>query len=123
MARLTLTPVQLPGTQGMVLSATTGAQSLSGFTGFQFTNNGSLFIALYVGSAGAGNLVQNFGRKIEGAIAAPPTVALANSTNYLFGPWSPSDFTIQDGTGLTGFDLSGTNTTNSVTLYQLSPLS
>lgn len=122
MARLALTPVQMPGTQGMVLGAT-GAQSLSGFTGFQFTNNGLLFVALYVGSSGAGNLTQNFGRKIEGAIAAPPTVALTASTNYLFGPWSPSDFTIQDGTGLTGFDLSGTQTLNSVTLYQLVPVS
>jgi hypothetical protein len=123
MARLTLTPVQLPGTQGMVLSATTGAQSLSGFTGFQFVNNGGLFVALYIGSGGVGTVVQNFGRKIEGAIAAPPTVAVSNSTVYLFGPWSPSDFTAQDGSGLTGFDLTGTQTTNSITLYQLSPLS
>ena len=122
MARLTLTPVNLPGTQGMVLSSTTGAQSLSGFTGFQFSNNGLLWIVLYIGSGGAGNLTQNFGRKIESAIAAPPVVAVSASTNYLFGNWSPYDFTAQDGSGNTLFDLSGTQTTNSVTLYQLSPL-
>lgn len=123
MARLTLTPVQLPGTQGMVLSASVGAQTLTGSTlGVQFTNNGMLFLAVYVGASGAGNFTQNFGRKIEGAIAAPPVVALANSTNYLFGPWSPTDFTAQDGTGLTYFDFS-VLTGNSVTLYQISPLS
>lgn len=123
MARLTLTPVQLPGTQGQVLSTTTGAQSLSGFTGFQFSNNGLLFVILYVGSTGAGNLTQNFGRKIEGAVAAPPVVALTASTPYLFGNWSPFDFTAQDGSGMTLFDLSGTQTLNSVTLYQLVPVS
>jgi len=123
MAYLTLSPVQLPGTQGQVLSTTTGAQSLSGFTGFQFANNGLLFVALYVGSSGVGTLTQNFGRKIEGAVAAPPTLALTASTAYLVGNWSPSDFTAQDGTGLTRFDLTGTQTLNSVTLYQLVPVS
>jgi hypothetical protein len=123
MARLTLSPVNMPGTQGMVLSATAGAQSLGSSTiGVQFTNNGEMFLAVYVGSSGACNFTQNFGRTIEGAIAAPVVVALADSTNYLFGPWSPSDFTAQDGSGLTYFDFS-VLTGNSVTLYQLVPVS
>lgn len=123
MARLALTPVQLPGPAGMVISPTTGAQSLATFTGFQFLDNGSCFVILYIGSGGVGTLVQTFGRTIEGVASAIPAVALANSTNYLFGTWSPSDFTRQDGSGLVEFDLTGTQTTNTITLYQLSPAS
>jgi hypothetical protein len=107
----------------MVLSSTTGAQSLAGFTGFEFTDNGLLFVALYIGSGGAGNLTQNIGRKVQGIVAPEPPVALAASTNYLFGNWSPADFTATDGTGYVEFDLSGTQTANSVTLYQLIPVS
>lgn len=123
MARLALSPVQMPGTAGQVLSATTGAQSLSGFTGFQFANNGLLWIALYIGSGGAGNLSQNLGRGVAGIVPTEPPVALTASTIYQFGNWSPADFTSRDGTGLTYFDISGTQTTNSVTLYQLVPVS
>lgn len=121
MARLTLTPVQLPGPAGMVLSPTTGAQSLATFTGFQFTDNGSCFIIIYIGSGGTGNLTQTFGRTIEGVSSGITPVVLANSTNYMFGTWSPSDFTRQDGSGLVEFDISGTQTGNTITLYQLSP--
>jgi hypothetical protein len=120
MARVALQPVQMPGTAGMVLGAS-GAQTLATFSGVQFTNNGELFLAVYVGSSGAGNFTQKFGRGIEGVIPDPIVVALANSTNYLFGPWDPGDFTQQDGTGLTTFDFSVV-TGNSVTLYQLVPL-
>lgn len=119
MARVTLTPANLSGTQALVLPAT-GAQSLATFTGVQFVNNGLMFLAIYIGASGAGNFTQNFGRTVEGAIPAPVVDALANSTNYLLGPWSPSDFTAQDGTGLTYFDFSVV-TGNSVTLYQLDP--
>jgi hypothetical protein len=123
MARLTLVPVNMPGAAGMALSATTGAQSLSGFTGFQFANNGLLFVALYVGSGGGGNLTQNFGRTVAGVIAPNPPVAVTAGSNYLFGNWKPSDYTATDGSGLTYFDLTGTQTANSVTLYQLIPAS
>jgi hypothetical protein len=78
-----------------------------------------MIVAVYVSSGGAGNFVQNFGKKVEGQTIAAITVALTASTNYLFGPWSPADFTSLDGTGLTYFDLSGTNTSNTVTLYEL----
>jgi len=121
-ARLTLTgPISLPGTKGIVLPAA-GVQTVGANTGLQFVNNGRMFVALYIPAAYAGNLVQNFGRTVEGAIAAPPTVALTASTNYLFGPWLPSDFTALDGTGLTYLDLSGTNTTVTCTLYELDPV-
>ena len=121
MALLTLAPVQLPGPAGMVLSSTAGAQSLATFTGFQFTDNGSCFVILYIGSSGAGNLTQTFGRTIEGVSSGIAPVVLTASTNYLFGTWSPSDFTARDGTGLVEFTLSGTQTLNTITLYQLSP--
>jgi hypothetical protein len=123
MARLTLVPVQLPGPAGMVMSPTTGAQSLATFTGFQFLDNGSCFIVIYVGSGGTGNLTQTFGKTIESVSSGIAPVTLANSTNYLFGTWSVSDFTRQDGSGLVEFDLTGTQTGNTITLYQLSPAS
>jgi hypothetical protein len=119
MARVALTPTNLLGTAGLVLPAT-GAQTLATFTGVSFTNNGLMFLAVYIGSSGAGNLTFNIGRTVEGQAPAPIVVALSNSTNYLFGPWSPTDFTAQDGSGLTYFDFS-VSTGNSATLYQLSP--
>ena len=123
MARLTLTgPISLPGTKGIVLP-TSGVQTVGANTGFQWTgNNGRQCVAIYVASGGSGNLTMNFGRTVEGQVPAPEVVALTASTNYLFGPFSPSDFTALDGTGNTYFDLSGTNTSNTVTLYELDPV-
>jgi len=125
MARVTLTPINLQGTNlaNAVISATAGATSLAtaGITGVQFVNNGSMFMYVVIGSAGAGNLTLNLGRTTEGQLPVPFVLALANSTNYLLGPWSPSDFTAHDGTGQTYFDFSVT-TGNSVSLYQLIPL-
>lgn len=123
MARLSLTgPISLPGTKGIVLP-TSGVQTVGSNTGVSFTNNGRQFLAIYVSSGGAGNLTMNLGRTVEGQVPAPIVVALSASTNYLFGPFSPADFTAQDGTGLTNFDLSGTQTSNTVTLYELDPVS
>jgi hypothetical protein len=119
MTRIALTQQNLLGTAGLTLPAT-GTQTLATYTGVSFTNNGLMFLAVYVGSAGAGNLTENFGPTTEGSVTAPVVHALANSTNYLFGPWSPTDFTATDGTGLTYLDFSVV-TGNSVTLYQLVP--
>ena len=116
MARLTLTATNFPGTGGSTLPAS--GTSLATFTGVQFVNNGSMALLVYVGSAGAGNATQNFGRQIESETPAPVVVALSNSTNYWLGPWSPKDFTAIDGTGMTYIDFSVV-TGNSVTLYQL----
>lgn len=123
MARVTLTAQNLPGTSGTLAQIqlpAAGVQSLATFTGVAFANNGLMFLYVVVGVAGAGNVTYNFGRTVEGQFPAPVVVALANSTNYLLGPWSPTDFTAQDGTGLTYFDFSVV-TGNSVTLYQLIP--
>lgn len=120
MSRLALTPQVLTGVQGLTLPAS--GVALTGSTGVSFTNNGLMFLAVYVGSSGAGNLTMNFGRTVEGSAPAAKVQALTNSTNYLLGPWSPSDFTAQDGTGLTNFDFSVV-TGNSVTLYELIPVS
>jgi len=120
MARTTLTPVNFPGVAGMVFPAT-GAVSLAGFTGVQFVNSGQMILFVSVGVAGAGNVTENIGRKIQGIAPAEPPVPVANSTNYVFGPWSPADFTQQDGTGFMTIDFSVV-TGNAVTLYQLVPL-
>lgn len=123
MARVTLTPVNLPGpgTAGLTLGSS-GATNLAGVTpGIQFSNNGLMFLAIYVGSATT-SFTQNFGRTVEGSFPAPVVAALSATTNYLFGPWSPGDFTSRDGTGLTYFDFSGALTGASITLYQLVPV-
>jgi hypothetical protein len=121
-AYLTLTgPISLPGTKGIVLP-TAGVHTVGANSGVSFVNNGRMFLALYVPGGYSGNLVQNIGRRVEGQTPAPVTVALTASTNYLFGPWSPSDFTSLDGTGNVYFDLSGTNTSVTVTLYELDPV-
>ena len=119
MARLSLTAVNLTGAAALTLGSS--GTALASNTGVSFINNGLMFLVVYVGSSGAGNLTMNFGRTVEGSVPAPKVQALANSTNYILGPWSPSDFTAQDGTGLTYFDFS-VSTGNSVTLYQLSPV-
>lgn len=122
MTRLAIAaPVSLPGSKGIVLPAA-GISAVGANTGVSFANNGRMFLAVYVPGGYSGNLVQNFGRTVEGQAPSPVTVALTASTNYLFGPWSPYDFTASDGTGLTYLDLSGTNTSLTVTLYELDPL-
>ena len=121
MARATLTPTACTGTTALTLGSS-GTQALTGFTGVQFVNNGLMFLVVYTGASGAGNVTQNFGRTVEGSIPAPKVQAISNSTNYILGPWSPSDFTAQDGTGLTYIDFSVV-TGNSVTLYELIPVS
>lgn len=122
MARVTVNPVNLLGTNlNNAVLPSVGAQSLATFTGVQFVNNGMMFLYITIGASGAGNLTLNFGRTVEGQVPAAFVLALANSTNYLLGPWSPTDFTARDGTGLTYFDFSVV-TGNAVTLYQLVPL-
>ncbi len=122
MARVTLTPVNLAGPSGLTLPAS-GAQTLATFTGVQFTNNGMVFLVVYVGVAGAGNVQSNIGRKVQGQAYPAATIqaAVANSTNYIFGPWSAADFTQSDGSGLAYIDFSVV-TGNSVTLYQCTPV-
>jgi hypothetical protein len=121
MARVTLTPVNLAGTAGLTLP-TTGAQTLATFTGVNFTNNGQVFLVVYIGVAGTCTMSTWIGRQVQGQAypVATLTKTLANSTNYLFGPWSAADFTQPDGTGLMWIDFSVV-TGNSVTLYQLVP--
>jgi hypothetical protein len=122
MARVTLTPVNLAGPSGLLLPSS-GAQSLAGFTGVQFVNSGMVFLVVYVGPAGAGNVQSNIGRKVQGQAYPASTIqaAVANSTNYLFGPWSAADFTQSDGSGMAYVDFSVV-TGNSVTLYQCTPV-
>jgi hypothetical protein len=119
MARTTLTPVAFPGVAGATF-ATAGAVSLATFTGVQFINSGNMILYVSVGAAGAGNVTQNIGRKVQGITPIEPAVAVANSTNYFFGPWNVNDFTQQDGSGMTFIDFSVV-TGNAVTLYQLVP--
>jgi hypothetical protein len=118
-ARTTLTPVNFPGPAGAVFAAA-GAVSLATFTGVQFVNSGQMILYVSVGSAGAGNVTENIGRKIQGIAPAEPPVAVSNSTNYVFGPWSAADFMQQDGSGMMFIDFSQV-TGNAVTLYQLVP--
>lgn len=120
MARVTLTPVQMAGAQGLTLPATTGQQSLSGFTGVQFVNNGQLWLAVYNGT-GSQTITQLIGGKVQGIAPTVTPVALTASTNYAFGNWSQKDYTQLDGSGMQYIDFGGTQANITVTLYQLIP--
>jgi hypothetical protein len=101
---------------GTILPATEPT-NLTGFTGVNFVNNGAVVLRLVVGASGVGNITFNFTRTTEGQLPAPFVVAVANSTTYLFGPFSPSDF--NDVNGLIQIDKSGTVTGDSAGLYIL----
>lgn len=119
MARVTLTPVTLAGAGGLTLPSS-GVQSLSGFTGVQFVNNGLVYLVVYNGT-GSQTITQNIGGKVQGLAPTVAAVALTASTNYKFGPWSAKDYTQLDGSGMQYIDFGGTQANISVTLYQLVP--
>ena len=121
MARVTLTPQPFAGAAGLVMSATTGTQSLSGYTGVQFINNGALFLAVYNGS-GSQTITQLIGGKVQGISPTVSAAALTASTNFLYGNWSQKDYTQLDGSGMQYIDFGGTQANVSVTLYALALL-
>src|ERR1039457_6792975 len=121
MARVTLTPTPFAGAAGFILSPTTGAQSLSGYTGVQFINNGALFLAVYNGS-GSQTITQLIGGKGQGISPTVSPAALTPSPNYLYGNWSQKDYTQLDGSGMQYIDFGGTQANVSVTLYALALL-
>jgi hypothetical protein len=120
-ARVTLTPTPFAGAAGFILSTTTGAQSLSGYTGVQFINNGALFLAVYNGS-GSQTITQLIGGKVQGISPTVSAAALTASTNFLYGNWSQKDYTQLDGSGMQYIDFGGTQANVSVTLYALALL-
>jgi hypothetical protein len=69
-ARLAVSPVNLLGTSPITLGSS--GTALAANTGVSFTNNGLMFLAVYIGSSGAGNLTFNIGRTVEGQV---PVVA------------------------------------------------
>ena len=102
---------------GLVLP-TAEAQSLATFTGFAVPNNGTAMVRLVVGAAGAGTVTLAVQRLLEGSASPGVTFAVVNSTNYLWGPFSPADF--NDINGLLQFSITVV-TGNSVGAYQLPP--
>jgi len=120
MARVTLTPVSMKGAAGLTLPSA-GAQSLSGFTGVQFVNNGCLWLAVYNGT-GSQTITQLIGGQVQGIAPTVAPVALTASTNYIFGNWSQKDYTQLDGSGMQYIDFGGTQANISVTLYQVVPI-
>jgi hypothetical protein len=120
MARVTLTPVNMKGAAGLTLPSS-GAQSLSGFTGVQFINNGMLWLAVYNGT-GSQTITQTIAGQVQGIAPTVSPLALTASTNYLFGNWSQKDYTQLDGSGMQYIDFGGTQANISVTLYQVTPI-
>jgi hypothetical protein len=108
------------GTPGALVSTPnilpTSETSLASNTGFSFPNNGAVLLRVCIGASGAGNLGFVLQRQVEGQAATAFTIAVANSTNYLFGPFSPNDF--NDVNGLFQGTLS-VQTGNSVGVYIL----
>jgi hypothetical protein len=120
MARVTLTPVNLKGAAGLT-SPAAGAQSLSGFTGVQFINNGLVWLAVYNGT-GSQTMTQFIAGQVQGIAPTVAPLALTASTNYLFGNWSQKDYTQLDGSGMQYIDFGGVPANITVTLYQLVPI-
>jgi hypothetical protein len=120
MSRVTLTPVSKTGAKGLTIPSS-GVQSLSGFTGVQFINNGQMTLLVYNGT-GSQTITQTIGRQVEGIAPTVTPLAITASTNVEFGPWSPTDYTQVDGSGMTYIDFGGTPANVSVTLYQTTPV-
>lgn len=95
---------------------TSEPQSLATFTGFTFPNNGAVLLRLCVGASGAGNVTFFLQRTVESFSATIANIAVANSTNYIWGPFSPGDF--NDANGLFNADISVV-TGNTVGVYIL----
>jgi hypothetical protein len=102
---------------GLILPAAE-ATVLTGFTGWSVPNNGTVMVRLVVGAAGAGNVTLAVQRISEGQASPGLVIAVANSTTYLWGPFSQADF--NDINGLLQFTISVV-TGNSVGAYQLPP--
>lgn len=94
----------------------TSETALSSNAGFSFPNNGAVLLRVCIGSSGAGNLSLVVQRLVEQEQPAAIVIALSNSTNYIFGPFSPGDF--NDVNGLFQGLLS-VQTGNSVGVYKL----
>ena len=65
--------------------------------GFSIPNNGRTLIRIVMGASGAGNLSLVLQRTVEGQVPPPFVVALANSGQYFFGPFSQTDFNDANG--------------------------
>lgn len=102
------------GNSGFILPAS--ETSIGANTGFSFPNNGSVLLRVCVGASGAGNLSLVIQKTVEGVTPPAIVIAVANSTNYLLGPFRPSDF--NDANGLFQGLLS-VLTGNSVGVYSL----
>lgn len=120
MARTTLAPatnfIAGGAGAGTILPATE-ATNLTGFTGVNFVNNGATLLRLVVGASGAGTVTVFFTKTVEGQAVTSFSIAVANSTTYIIGPFSPSD--LNDVNGLVQIDKSGTVTGDSAGLYKL----
>jgi len=81
-------------------------------------NNGTAMVRLVVGASGAGTVTLATQRLIEGSPGPGVTFAVANSTTYIWGPFSSIDF--NDINGLLQFTISVV-TGNTVGAYQLPP--
>jgi|SRR5215469_14083424 len=85
---------------------TAEATSLTAGGGVNFANNGAILLRVCVGSSTT-TLSALLQRSIEGFLAGSTlytTGTLAISTNYIFGPFSPSD--LNDANGNFNFTLS-----------------
>lgn len=118
MARVALPAPTLfcgPGPGGSLVLPAAEGTSLNTFSGVSFANNGGILLRLVVGAAGVGTVTIIFSRTVDGALPAPLSVAVANSTVYILGPWGPSNY--NDASGNIQIDKSGTVTADTAGLY------
>jgi len=107
---LTAPATTFGGVSGLAIAAS--GTSLATFAGFSVPNNGAVMLIVWVGASGAGNL-QFLTQRGQ---TQPAAIAVANSTNYIFGPFDPALYS--DGGGLLQATISVV-TGNSVAAYAL----
>jgi hypothetical protein len=103
-------------------SASAQGTAWSAATGVGYVNNGQMYLWCWNSSGSAVTATVNFGRKVEGQTVTPLTASIPAGAATALGPYSPSDFTALDGSGLTYVDFSVV-TGLYVALYQLVPVS
>lgn len=125
MSRITLSaPIShaASGTQYPVApSASAQGTAWASNTGVGYVSNGENYLWCWNSSGSAVTATVNFGRKVEGQAVNPLTPSIPAGQATALGPYSPSDFTALDGSGLTYVDFSSV-TGLYVELRQLVPV-
>lgn len=120
MARMQLAPVAFGFTIGGSYTDVTPADltALGTATGVSFINNGLMVLFIYNADAAATTVTTNIGKLVYGESVTAFTTTVPATKMISLGPWPPSIFTAEDGTGNTYIDINP-QTSVSVGLFSL----